>query len=235
MIYLVYLVAILIFIPFVALIKHKIGRKNPNIEHKIMFKIFPLILIVMFFFTFMCYKDPKMESANQTAEIYALYKGPMNGFLNTIGILAIWTWITASIILFLRPGVNFKTAKWYTKFISLPMLTFTSISLYPMFVMMQGNNKVSTLFFALPITMAALVSYSIYFYITDWNIRISKHSYAEVAVFGSLINFATMPPYVPFFFFGPGNKYHHAIDLSPYPRVYIYLLLIFYINKKSPY
>ena len=105
----------------------------PEHEKLINRRIIPFVLMGLFLVRFICYHCPQLDNPTE----WSFYKGPMNGFLNTIGQSDIWCEITAVLLLLLRPFFGFKTAKWYVKFISLPVLSICLISLYPMFVTMQ--------------------------------------------------------------------------------------------------
>ena len=121
-----------------------------------------------------------------------------DGFWNFIGNICLWFEVTAALMVFLRPFAGFKTAKFYVKCIALPILFISALSLYPMLCMMQGNANWSVLTITLPIEIGGLLSLALYYLAKDYKVRISKHSYHEVALFSILINLATMPPYMPF-------------------------------------
>lgn len=91
---------------------------------------------------------------------------------------------------------------------------------------MVNTLKVSVLSILFPIEIGGLLALSVYYAITDWKVKISKHSYCEVAVCSVLANIATMPSYIPMFFFGPGNINYHPLDFNIYHRGFLYLAVI---------
>ena len=179
-------------------------------------RILIYVLIAIFVVRFMCYYDIQYDVS------YASFGGPMNPFLNTIGNLCLWLETTAALMIFLRPWSHFKTAKFYVKCIALPILAVSAIALNPMIQMMQGTTEFSTLAVMLPIEIGGLLSIGLYYLEKDREIKISKHSYAEAAVFSVLINFATMPCFMPAFFFGYGLHGRYVIDFSLVHRIYLY-------------
>ena len=201
-----------------------VHRLFPSKEKLIVERIFVYILIGIFVIRFMCFHDVQFESSNYAT--FASFGGPMNGFLNTIGNLCIWFEITAALMVLLRPFVGFKTAKFYVKCIALPVLFASAISLYPMLNMMQGNDNWSILTVMLPIEIGGLLSLAVYYLAKDYKVRISKHSYSEVAVFSALINFATMPAFIPLFFFGFGLPSWTVVDFTIIHRIYLYLFCL---------
>ena len=149
-----------------------------------------------------------------------------DGFLNFAGNICIWLEITAALMVLLRPWARFKTAKFYVKCIALPILFVSAIALYPMLHMMQGHDDWSLLTVMLPIEIGGLLSLSLYYLAKDYKVRISKHSYAEVATFSVFINIATMQPYMLSFLFGMGGDGRTVVDFTIYHRVYLYLACI---------
>ena len=201
-----------------------VHRLFPSKEKLIVEKILVYVLIGIFIVRFMCFKDVQFESSNY--DTFASFGGPMNGFLNTVGNLCIWFEITAALMVLLRPFVGFKTAKFYVKCIALPVLFISAISLYPMLNMMQGHANWSVLTIMLPIEIGGLLSLAVYYLAKDYKIRISKHSYSEVAVFSVLINLATMPSFIPLFFFGYGLPGRTVVDFTVVHRIYLYVFCL---------
>ena len=201
-----------------------IHRLFPNKEKLMVERIFVFVLIAIFATRYMSYNDVQFNSGNY--EVFASFGGPMNGFLNTIGNLCIWFEVTAALMVFLRPWAGFKTAKFYVKCIALPILFVCAISLYPMLHMMQGNDEWSLLTVMLPIEIGGLLSLSLFYLAKDYKIRISKHSYSEVATFAVLINIATLPPFIPSFFFSMGGIGSTVVDFTLPHRIYLYFSII---------
>lgn len=220
MYYLILLGAILIFFGTITLVHFLL----PKYQHLIVERIIPFVLIAIVAVRLMSYKDVQFDSSNYSS--FALFQGPMNPFLNTIGNLCLWFETTALLFVLVRPWVGFKTAKFYVKFIALPILLVSAIALNPMLKMMQGHDSWSVLTVMLPIEIGGLISLAVYYMSKDWKVRVSKHSYAEVATFSVFIQFATMPCFMPNFLFGPGLAGRYPYDMSIPHRVYLYLFCL---------
>ena len=201
-----------------------IHRFVPQKEKLIVERIFIFLLMAIFAFRFMSFKDVQFDSSNY--KTFALYGGPMHPIFNTIGNLCLWLEVSAALIVFLRPWSHFKTAKFYVKYIALSILFTTAIALKPTIMMMQGNDSWSLLTIFYPIEVGGLLSIAVYYFVKDFKVKISKHSYAEVAVFSSLCNLATMPCFIPLFFFGMGLPGRTVIDFSILHRVFLYGSLV---------
>ena len=220
MYYLILLGAVLIFFGTIVLVHFLLPKK----EHLIVERIIPYVLIAVIAVRFMSYNDVQFQSANY--DFFSHFGGPMNPFLNTVGNFCIWFEATALLLILLRPWVGFKTAKFYVKYIALPIMIISAISLNPMLKMMQGNDNWSVLTVMLPIEVGGLLSLAVYYLAKDWKERVSRHSYAEVSVFASLVNFATMPCFIPNFLFGMGIPGRYPYDLSITHRIFLYVYCI---------
>ena len=222
MYYLILAVSLLIFLGITLLVHYKF----PKLEKLIVERIMVFVLIAIFVVRFMSYNDVQFVDAN--FNFYTLvrannYDGAMvNPFIGVVGNIFMWLEVTAMLIVLLRPRSNFKTAKFYTKYIALPILVLAAISLHPMIMMMQGDNHTSVLSIMLPIEIGGLLSLAIFYLAKDFKVKISKHSYAEVIVFSVLINLFTMPCFIPHFFFGMGPLGRNVIDFSVVHRVFLY-------------
>ena len=201
-----------------------VHRFFPNKQKLIVEQIMIYVLIAIFAVRFMCYKDVQFDSNNY--QTFASFGGPMNPFLNAIGNICMWLEITAALMVLLRPWAHFKTAKFYVKCIALPILFVSAISLCPMLNMMQGNDNWSMLTVLLPIEIGGLLSIAVYYLARDYRVRLSKHSYPEVAVFSVMINLGTMQPFMPAFFFGLGAPGSTVIDFTIIHRLYLYSSII---------
>ena len=216
MYYLIFAGALAIFLGAALLVHYKF----PKHEKLIIERILVFILMAVFATRFMSYNDVQFDSSNY--ETFAFFGGPMNGFLNTVGNLCMWFEVTAAIMVFLRPWSHFKTALFYVKCIALPILFVSAIALYPSLNMMQGNDNWTLLTVLYPIEIGGLLALAIYYLARDYKVRISKHSRAEVAVFSTLINFSTMPCFIPLFFFGMGPLGRTVIDFTILHRIFLY-------------
>ena len=220
MYYLIFALALLVFLGTIFLIHYKFPKQQKLIVERIMV----FVLMAIFAVRFMSYNDVQFQSEN--FDFYAHFGGPMNGFLNTIGNLCLWLEVTAALMVFLKPWSHFKTASFYVKFIALPILFVTAISLKPTIVMMQGNDSWSVLTTTLPIEVAGLLALALYYLAKDYKVKLSKHSYAEVAVFSVFINFFTMPCFIPNFIFGTGAVGRVVIDFSIIHRIFLYASIV---------
>ena len=133
MYYLILALTLLAFLGAILLVHYKF----PKLQKLIVERIMVFVLIAVFIVRFMSYHDVQFDSAN--FETYALFGGPMNGFLNTIGNLCLWLEITAMLMVVLRPWSHFKTAAFYVKFVALPILFVSAIALYPTIIL--GSRK----------------------------------------------------------------------------------------------
>ena len=216
MYYLILALTLLAFLGAILLVHYKFPKKQTLIIERIMV----FVLMVVFALRFMSYHDVQFDSDN--FETFAHFGGPMNGFLNTIGNLCLWLEITAALMVFLRPWSHFKTASFYAKFVALPILFVSAIALYPTIMMAQGDNHLSLMTIMLPIEVGGLLALSIFYLAKDYNLKLSKHSYGEVAVFAVLINLFTMPCFIPNFLFGTGGLGRTVIDFSIIHRIFLY-------------
>ena len=220
MYYLILLASIVLFYGTIRLVKTFVSKEKAKI---IIERVMVFVLMAIFVVRFMSFKDVQFKNENYS--FFGNFGGPMNPFFNLIGNLSVWFEVTAALMVFLRPWSHFKTAKFYVKFIALPILTVSAISLYPMLNMLQGNDSWSVLTVMLPIEIGGLLSLAGYFLEKDWNVKISKHSRLEVALFAVLCNVATMPCFIPNFFFGSGLPGRTVIDFSIIHRVFLYAAL----------
>ena len=220
MYYLLLLLSISIFWGTILLVRFLFPKKVTFLVER----IFPFILIAIVAVRFMSYNDVQFMSQNYS--FFSHFGGPQNHFLNTIGNLCLWLETSALILVLCRPWVGFKTAKFYTKFIALPILLVSAIAINPTLHMMQGHDHWSVLTVMYPIEVGGLLSLAVYYFSKDFKVKISKHSYAEVAVFSSLIHLATIPCFIPNFLFGMGPVSRYPYDLSITHRFFLYFFVI---------
>lgn len=196
----------------------------PKQEKLIVERILPFIAIAIFIVRYMCYND--IQVMDENFSFFEHCGGYQNKFVNIVSELCMWFEITAALIVLMKPFFHFKTASFYNKFIAMPVLLTSAMFLKPMLFQMQGHDNWSALTIMLPIELGALIALSLYFISKEWKIKIAKHSYAEVALFSVFVNFATMPPFIPMFFFGLGNIHHTVIDFSIYHRLALYFVIV---------
>ena len=212
-VYLILFGAFAIFFGAILLIKKFLPEQKTKL---IIERILIFVVMAIFGVRYLSYYDVQYYVS------YAFFGGPMNPFLNTIGNLCLWLETTAALMIFLRPWSHFKTAKFYVKWIALPILLVCAIALNPMIQMMQGGNTLSLMSVLVSIEIGGLAAIGAYYFIKDFRVKISKHSYTEVAVFSVLINFATMPCFMPSFFFGLGPTGKYVVDFSLMHRIFLY-------------
>ena len=220
MYYLFLAIAFFAFLGLTLLVQYKF----PKYEKLIIERIAIFVLMAVFAVRFMSYNDVQFNSANY--DMFAHLGGPMSKPANLVGNLCLWFEVTAALMVFLRPWSHFKTASFYVKCIALPILFVSAIAVYPTIMMMQGNSNTSVLSILYPIEVGGLLAIALYYLVRDANIKISKHSYPEVAVFSVVINFFTMPCFMPNFFFGPGLLGRNVIDFSIVHRIFLYSTLV---------
>ena len=221
MYYFILLGAIAIFLGGAFLV-HRLFKDK---EKLIVERIFVFILIAVFIVRFMSYNDVQFQTINYSA--FSNLGGPNNNkFLNLVGNLCLWLEATAALMVFLRPWSHFKTAKFYVKFIALPILFVSSIAICLTLKMMQGNDNWSLLTVLYPIEIGGLLSLSVYYLAKDYKTNISKHSISEVVIFSVMINFFTMPCFIPNFLFGLGAAGRTVIDFNLQHRFFLYATCI---------
>lgn len=224
--YLLFAAAFLVFGGIIALIWFKF----PNKKVLIVERILVFIAIALFAVRFMCYFDVQIEDGWRAYMNF----GPGDAgqkVLNTFGELCLWFGLSANIFLFLRPFFTTSTSKWYVKFISLPVIFFEIIFMYPMLNMMIGTHHTSFgsmefVEYMLPIELGATFALAIYFFITDFKKKISVAHRYEVAIISTFGQLFSMPAFIPMFFFGAGAPYIHPLDLNLYHRIIMYVLLL---------
>lgn len=209
---------ILVFGAFYLLTKYK--KDSTELIEKIFSLVFAAIFLVRYF------SFRNLQTISDYYSVFESFGGYQNPFLNTIGNLCLWFEITAAIFIFLRPFFKFKTSIWYVKYFSITTYLICLIAFLPMLSMIQGTYNFSFTGVMLAIEVGSGLAISIYYHLKDLKRHISKHSYVEVGVAAALINFATMPNYIPYFFFGLGNVNNHVYDFSLQHRMFIYFLLI---------
>ena len=212
-VYLILFGTFAIFFGAILLIKKFLPKEKVKL---IVERIFIFVLIGIFAVRFMSYYDIQYYVS------YALFGGPMNVFFNLIGNLCLWLETTAALMIFLRPWAHFKTAKFYVKWIAFPILVTCAIALNPMIQMMQGGQDLSVAAILTSIEIGGLLAIALYYFLKDFKVKISRHSYTEVAIFSVLINFATMPCFMPSFFFGQGPSGRYVIDFGLMHRIFLY-------------
>ena len=200
-------------------------RRYKNNSSEIIEKIFSLAFAAIFLIRYFSIRN--LQTISDYYTVFESFGGYQKPFLNSVGNICLWFEITAAIFIFLRPFFKFKTSIWYVKYFSTITYIVCFICLLPMLSMIQGSYNVSFTGVMLAIELGAGLAISIYYHLKDLRHHISKHSYVEVGVAAALVNFATMPNYIPYFVFGLGNIDNHVIDFSIFHRVFIYFLLIF--------
>ena len=200
----------------------------PKKEKIIVERVLIALAIGLFFVRFMCYDDIQVYGGWRS---FMHVGGPQGTFLSLMGELCIWLIIPANILLFMRAFSKEKTASWFVKFISLPIILISIICLYPMTINMIGVNNTAfsdmkLVEIMLPIELGATLALSVYYFVKDWKVRIGKPEYVYVGVVSSVGSIFAIPPFLPMFLFGEGRDGMFPYDLSQTHRYVIYILFI---------
>ena len=198
-------------------------RVWPN-QHHAVEKTCSLIFAAFFLIRF--FSTRNIQTIDWHYATFEHFGGFQNGFLNFVGNMLLWLETTAAMFLILRPFFRFKTSIWYTKYFAFIIFSLSLVGIYPMLSMIQGSYDFTFTGVMLAIEVGTGFALCLYYFLTGLKKHISKHSYVEVGVATVLINFATMPSFIPYFFFGLGNVNNHVFDMSIFHRVFIYILLI---------
>jgi len=201
----------------------------PKKEKLIVERILIGISIAIFAVRFMCYDDIQCGSSWTQYQHLNVNQGSFNAAISE---LCIWLIVVANIFIYMRAFFTQKSAVWFVKFISLPVLVVSLIFLNPMLINLIGSttNVVSEMKLVeimLPIEIGASLGLSVYFFIKDFKTKISKHERMYVGLLASLGSLFAIPPYLPMFLFGAGPIGHYAYGLSVDHRIVIYVLFIF--------
>ena len=166
-------------------------------------KIVSLCFVAIFVIRYLSFRN--LQTIRDYFIVFESFGGYQNEYLNFIGNICNWFEITAAIFIFLRPFFRFKTSIWYVKYFSISTYLVCFIALYPMISMVQGNYGMSFMSILLAIEVGAGLGISIHYHLKDLHHHISGHSYVEVGIAVTFFNLATMPIYMPSFFFAQPN------------------------------
>ena len=230
----------------------KLFKKSEKLKNKdswlkverIVTIVITALAIALFFVRFMCYDDIQWvygwEKYIKFGEI------PQSKVAATFGELCLWLIVPANLALFMRTFSKEKTASWFVKFISLPVIVITLICLKQTEINMIGEVHKSLSEFRLveimfPLELGTTLSLATYYFIKDLKVRIAKPEYHYVGIMAIVSSFFAIPPFLPMFFFGLGKPGLFPYDLSQTHRIVIYLffivlplLLYFFLREKGP-
>ena len=228
MYYLLAIGTLLLMAGLIVLMRFKFVSK----EKLVFEKIITFLLIGVFIVRFMCYKDIQASGNEEIINMFTDYAHsvselkPFSPFIGITANLLMWFELTAIIVLFLRAFFDFKTAKNLVRFISFPIFIICIIALKPLIVMMQGNDKLSVLTFALPLELGISAGLSIYYFIKDFKFKTTIKDVGMMILSFVLLNLATMPPFMPRFLFGNAYVLIQIIDISFEHRVFMYIFIV---------
>lgn len=183
------------------------------------------LAIAIFVVRFMCYEDIQRISGWEQYQYMNVPQSPFNAMM---GELCIWLIAPANLFLFMRAFSSERTAKWFVKFISLPIILITLFFVDPMLINMIGSahssfSEMKLVEFMLPAELGATLALSIYFFIKDFKFRIAKHERLYCGLLSSFGSLFAVPTYIFMFFFGKGRDGQYPYDLSVTHRMVIYI------------
>ena len=201
------------------------------------------LAIALFVVRFMCYED--IQRLVPQWENYQHMNVPQSRFNAMMGELCIWLIAPSNVFLFMRAFSSERTAKWFSKFISLPIIFVTLFFIDPMLINMIGSchdnfAEMKMVEFMLPLELGATFALAIYFFVKDIKVRIAKPEYLYVGLLSVVGALFAVPTYIFMFFFGKGYFGHNPYGLSIYHRMVIYicflavpLLLYFWLRNQG--
>ena len=188
-----------------------------------------LTSLAMFVVRFMCYDDIQWVSGwEQYIKIGAI---PQSKVYAVFGELCLWLVVPANLLLFMRTFSKEKTASWFVKFITLPILIVTIICMKQTEINMIGEVHDSLADFKLveimfPLELGGTLALAIYYFIKDFKVRTELKEYHYVGILAALGCFFAIPPFLPMFFFGLGREGRYPYDISVTHRIVIYIAFI---------
>ena len=207
--------------------------KNIKLQEK-HFKIFSLVLAVIFFFRFMLGDD-------SLRQIHALANSPIDSpFLTTLSLIFNWAFYSVVLLLILFPF--FKSSKlrvlvkYYGTAVSLicaVLISFLTVGIVGEDAYRSFNIRVILMAFEIAIALA----YCIYILIEDGFKSEKKDLWGLLCIIPMLL--ATMPPYMLQSLFGYVDYLISVKDLNTPHRALLYLsvllpLLMYFIMRKNP-
>ena len=201
------------------------------------------LAMALFVVRFMCYDDIQWVSGwEQYIKIGAIPQSKAGAIL---GELCLWLVVPANLLLFVRTFTKEKTAAWFVKFLTLPILVITIIFMKQTEINMIGEVHETLADFKLveimfPLELGGSLALTIYYFIKDFKESITKPEYHFVGIMAVVVCFFAIPPFLPMFFFGLGKPGLFPYDLSQIHRIIIYaffiilpLLLYFFLRGKG--
>ena len=147
---------------------------------KIVVIVLTALTMAMFLVRFMCYDDIQWISGWEKYQ--KIGEMPQSKFNAVIGELCLWLVVPANLLLFMRTFSEEKTASWFVKFISLPVLLVSIIFMKQTEINMIGVAHDSLSEFTLleimfPLELGETFALAIYYLIKDLKVRIALPEY----------------------------------------------------------
>ena len=193
---------------------------------KIVVIVLTALTMAMFLVRFMCYDDIQWISGWEKYQ--KIGEMPQSKFNAVIGELCLWLVVPANLLLFMRTFSEERTASWFVKFITLPVLLVSIIFMKQTEINMIGVAHDSLSEFTLleimfPLELGGTFALAIYYLIKDLKVRIALPEYHYVGIMSVLGSLFAIPPFLPMFFFGEGQGNRYPYDLSVTHRIVIYI------------
>ena len=204
-------------------------KENWAKAERIVVIVLTSLAMAMFAVRFMCYDDIQWISGwEKYIKIGAMPQSKVNA---VFGELCLWLVVPANLLLFMRTFSKEKTASWFVKFITLPILIVTIICMKQTEINMIGEVHDSLADFKLveimfPLELGGTLALAIYYFIKDFKVRTELKEYHYVGILSVLGCFFAIPPFLPMFFFGLGREGRYPYDISVTHRIVIYIAFI---------
>ncbi len=216
--YIIYGATIVVVIALYFIFKKQIDKKQ-----NIVMKGLSLFLALVFFIRY-------LASDNLLNGVVSLKENsPFNSsFLCAIVCLQMWFSIASVVILILQPFFKYNILKNYAKTFCLFVNIVNSGMLLQLIYSQTGSYNITFAGAFLAIEVALSLLYSLYLFITNNFLKMSKKDLIEMLIALPVVLILSVPPYLPQAFFGNFNT-TDIKNLSFYHRVYLYLAFIFLI------
>jgi len=219
--------------------RHKAFKERIDIEARdkkdtrtpaiiIIERVLVSLAMVMFAIRFLCYQELQWVNWEPYQKMANIGQGKFFAFF---GEICIWLGVVANILLFMRAFTNLRVAKFFVKFVTLPILVVSILFINPMIINMIGEThktlgEMKLVEYMLPLELGLTLPLALYYFYKDFNVKLGKHERSFCAVVGVLGALAAIPPYLPMFFIGRGTLGHNPYGLSVYHRFVIYIFFI---------
>lgn len=168
----------------------------PNKQNLIVGKVLTALLIVIFAVRFMSFKDVQIFGENSGIFINYAHStgGPVAPFWGIVADFLIWFELTAVLLIMMRPFYHFRTIKYLTKFVAMPIMFLAGLCMEPILIMSQGhgfynaNGGVTLLSILYPIEIGLGCALGIYYIFKNAYARQYKEKEPTFVSLGSTIS-----------------------------------------------